>query len=219
MFSNAWSHKLHSIPTPNSPLGTSPEATYHSWTRLLGRRPSCSDVFSVSRAVQGQVRSVCSPSSVPPRAAVLVTLQLWEPWCLLLPAWVSHPCDALEAALLRVPCPWDKLCSPTENWKSSLSQLIPRNSLDLHSGEWMQMCLNKRESYEGGEVGRQILFFWCKSSTVLMFRRIRLAVTAHPLQGITYFFILAWLFIKPPVLKTPSHLMCIPAKAEKGLGI
>lgn len=98
-------------------------------------------------------------------------------------------------------------------------QPIPRNSLDLCSGEWMQMCLNKWESYEGGEVGRQILFFWCKPSTILMFRRTRLAVTIHPLQGIVYSFLLAWLFIKPPVLKTQSHLMWVPAKAEKRLGI
>lgn len=50
---------------------------------------------------------------------VLVPLQLCEPWCILLPAWLSHLCHALEAALLKVTCPLNKLCSPTEGWKSS----------------------------------------------------------------------------------------------------
>lgn len=79
----------------------------------------------------------------------------------------------------------------------------------------MQMCLNKRESYEGGEVGRQILFFWCKSSTVLMFRRIRLAVTAHPLQGITYFFIFGLAFYKASGLKDPKSPHVGPSKGRK----
>lgn len=96
---------------------------------------------------QRPCRARCAQCAAPARCrrglcpAVLVTLQLCEPWCLLLPAWVSHPCDALEAALLRVPCPWDKLCSPTEDWKSSLSQLIPRNSLDLR--RWMNVDVPK----------------------------------------------------------------------------
>lgn len=107
--------------------------------------------------------------------------QPWLPMGHLQKAPRAVPCvlvTALRAVCgaslpARVSCPsmlWGQHC-----WRASrqaglsyrgLERQRHPETLDWCSREWMQMHLNKWESHEGGEVGRQILFFWYKPSTV-----------------------------------------------------